>query len=87
MALLGSFIDSRTLASIESNGSTSFAHGLPAAPDFVIIQGVSSASGVSSNAMALPRYAADATNVSLFGVGLAAGPTRVTAVVAHSVIR
>jgi hypothetical protein len=87
MALLGSFIDVRTIASIDSNASASFAHGLPAAPDFVIIMGTSNASGVSSNAMALPRYAADATNVSLFGVGLASGPTKVSSVVAHSIIR
>lgn len=87
MALLGSFIDVRTIASIDSNASASFAHGLPAAPDFVIIMGTSNASGVSSNAMALPRYAVDATNVSMFGVGLAAGPTRVLSLVAHSIIR
>jgi len=87
MALLGSFIDVRTIASQASDATATYAHGLPAAPDFVIIHGTSSASGVSSNAMALPRYAADATNVSLFGVGLASGPLKVAAVVAHSIIR
>lgn len=87
MALLGSYIDSRTVASIASNGSASFAHGLPAAPDIVIIHGTSSASGASNAAMALPRYAADATNVSLFGTGLDGGPLKVTCIVAHSVIR
>lgn len=87
MALLGSFIDVRTLAPIASNGSASFAHGLPAAPDFVIIHGTSNATGASNAAMALPRYAADATNVSLFGTGLDGGPLKVVSIVAHSVIR
>ena len=40
MALLGSYIDSRTIASFASNASASFAHGLPAAPDFLIVAGV-----------------------------------------------
>lgn len=87
MALLGTFIDVRTIAALASDGSASFAHGLPAVPDFVIIHGTSNASGASNAAMALPRYAADATNVSLFNTGLAGGPLRVTSVVAHSVIR
>lgn len=86
MALLGSFIDNRTSASLASNASASFAHGLPAAPDFVIIQAIGSAT-IASGSGNLPRYSADATNVSIFGTGLATDSFRITSIVAHSVIR
>lgn len=85
MPLLGSYIDSRTVASFASNASASFAHGLPAAPDFVLCLGLgaaTTASGVS------PLFTADATNVSLFGAATNSSPLlRVVSVVAHSIIR
>lgn len=85
MALLGSFIDSRTIASFASNASASFAHGLPAAPDFVIPLGLGAATTASG---VMPLYTADATNVSLFGSGSQSAPLlRVISVVAHSIIR
>lgn len=85
MALLGSFIDSRTIASFASNASASFAHGLPAAPDFVIPLGLGAATTTSGIA---PLFTADATNVSLFGSGSQSSPLlRVISVVAHSIIR
>ena len=86
MALLGKFIDHRTIAAIASNGSASFAHALPAAPDFIIIAGFTSAT-VASGASALPSWVADATNVSLFGTGVGGNIIAVTSVVAHSIIR
>lgn len=86
MALLGSFIDSRTFASFASNASTSFAHGLSAAPDFVVYNGTGTATNASGTGR-LPIYNSDATNVSLFATGLAAPALRVVSVVAHSVIR
>jgi hypothetical protein len=84
MALLGSFIDVRTIASFASNASASFAHGLPAAPDFIIIAGAGAASTASGQ---LPLATSDATNVSLFATGAVAPLMRVTSVVAHSIIR
>ena len=86
MALLGSFIDSRTVAAIAANGSASFAHGLPATPDFVIVfANVSVASATNWFGWA-PTF--DATNVTLQNPGAAATPVgRVISVVAHSVIR
>ena len=36
MTRLGTFIDVTTLVSIVTNGTLTYAHGLPAAPDFVI---------------------------------------------------
>lgn len=85
MALLGSFIDSRTIASFASNASASFAHGLPAAPDFLVVAGVGAATTASGVA---PLWTADATNVSLFGSGGQSSPLlRVISVVAHSIIR
>ena len=87
MALLNTFIDSRTIGGLASNGTATFAHGLPAAPDFVIIQGIVTATGASNAAMALPRYSADATNVTLYATGLAGSDLRVVSIVAHSIIR
>jgi hypothetical protein len=85
MALLGSFIDSRTIASFASNTSASFAHGLPAAPDFLIIAGIGAATTASG---VVPLWTADATNVSLFGSATNSSPLiRVVSVVAHSIIR
>jgi len=86
MALLGKFIDQRTIAAIASNGSASFAHALPASPDFIVIQGFTSAT-VASGASALPSWSADATNVTLFGTGVGGNIISVTAIVAHSIIR
>ena len=84
MALLGSYIATNAVASIASNGSNSFAHGLPSTPDFVIPVG----SGAATTAGA-GNYmvTADATNVSLFANGVVVGATKVTSVVAHSIIR
>jgi len=85
MALLGSYIDSRTIASFASNASASFAHGLPAAPDFLIIAGIGAATTASG---VVPLWTADATNVSLFGSATNTVPAlRVVSVVAHSIIR
>jgi len=85
MALLGSYIDSRTIASFASNASASFAHGLPSAPDFVLVQGIGAASTASG---VQPLATADATNVSVFGAGSQSSPVlRIVSVVAHSVIR
>jgi hypothetical protein len=85
MVLLGAFIDSRTIASFASNASASFAHGLPAAPDFVLALGLGAATTAGGVA---PLFTADATNVSLFGSNSASAPLlRVISVVAHSIIR
>lgn len=84
MALLGSFIDSRTIASFASNGSASFAHGLPAAPDFLIIAGNQAA---TTSLGIIPTWTADATNVSLFGSAQQTPVLKVISVVAHSIIR
>lgn len=86
MALLGSFIDVRTIDTLASNGSVSFAHGLPSSPDFVIVQPVGAAT-VASNAAGNQLVSSDATNVTVYAGGLATPVSRVIAVVAHSVIR
>ena len=85
MALLGTYIDSRTIASFASNATPSFAHCLPSAPDFVLIQGIQAATTASG---VVPNYSANATNVSLFGSATNSSPDlRVVSVVAHSIIR
>ncbi len=81
MALLGSFIDVRTIAALASNGSVSFAHGLPAAPDFVIVV------GTETSAQGDWSVVFDATNVTVSAKGVACPIGRVLSLVAHSVIR
>lgn len=86
MALLGSFIDVRTIAGIANNASASFAHGLPDTPDFIIPIGAATAA--SSNTVAYINVLFDATNVTLQNSGGVTSPVlRVTSIVAHSVIR
>lgn len=85
MALLGTYIDMRTIASFASNASASFAHGLPAAPDMLVINGVGAATTASG---VVPLWTADATNVSLFGSATNSVPLiRVHSIVIHSLIR
>jgi hypothetical protein len=86
MALLGAYIDSRTSTAITSGNSASYAHGLPANPDIVLV--VPSASLASTtnwwNAFGL----SDATNVTMYNAGAANTPTvRAVAIVFHSMIR
>ena len=85
MGLLGSYVDSRTVASFASNASASFAHGLPAAPDLLIIAGVGAATTASG---VVPLWTADATNVSLFGSATNSVPLiKVVSMVLHSLVR
>lgn len=86
MALLGSFIDVRTIAGLAANATTTFAHGAPASPDFVFAVGsVTTASSVSAYMI---NALWDATNVTVQNAGEGASPAlRVVSVVAHSVIR
>lgn len=85
MALLGSFIDVRTIASIASNGSASFAHGLPASPDFVFVQATET--GSATTASGDWAIAFDATNVSISAKHAATAVARVVSMVGHSIIR
>lgn len=85
MALLGSFIDSRTLAAIAAAGSSSFAHGLPAAPDLVHVYENTTTNSTGSVKIAIKS---DATNVSLYNHGAVDSATlRAVSIVAHSVVR
>jgi hypothetical protein len=86
MALLGTLIDSRTLAAINTNASASFAHGLPAAPDEVNIMQISSA----ASATGVPYFdiLVDATNVSIYNQGPANSVAlRVISKYHHSLVR
>ncbi len=85
MALLGAFIDSRTITSALSTVINTFNHGLPAVPDFVIIQGIGVAALTAPNTV--PLWAADATKVTLAGSGTISPNISVVSVVAHSLIR
>ena len=85
MALLGSFIDTRTITSALSTVVNTFNHGLPGTPDFVIVQGFGAAA--LAGVVAIPTWAADATRVSLAGGGAVSPNIHVTAIIAHSIIR
>lgn len=86
MSLLGSYIDVRTIAGIAAQGTGTFAHGLPSAPDFVLAQGAATAASNVSAHMINTLF--DATNVTLQNSGEGASPDlRVVSVVAHSIIR
>lgn len=86
MSLLASYIDSRTVAGIAANATVSFAHGLPASPDFVFAVGaVTTASSVSAYMI---NALWDATNATLQNAGEGPSPAlRVISVVVHSMIR
>ena len=86
MALLGALIDQRTNVSIDSNANTSFAHGLPAAPDLVFVrETASSASSVSAITF---EAIFNATNVTIYNSGQRASTNfQVTSVVFHSMLR
>lgn len=90
MALLGTFVDSRTLATIATSGSATFAHGISGGPDFVIIQPEGTAVA-SSASIPHPLAQFDATNVTVYNAGQAnvGGVTayRVISIKAHSIIR
>ncbi|MFH1398961.1 MAG: hypothetical protein ABIG95_02525 [Candidatus Woesearchaeota archaeon] len=86
MALLGAFIDERTLVSVTSNSSASFAHGLPASPDWVHIRETTSSASSVSAVEITPLW--DATNVSLYNAGERNSTVvEVQSVVYHSLIR
>jgi len=86
MALLGTYIDVRTLASLAAEGTVSFAHGLPAIPDMVFATPAASRSSNVSAWNLCPSF--DATNVTIQNGGEGASPSiKVMSLVAHSVIR
>lgn len=85
MALLGSYIDSRTLAALASGGSSSYAHGLPAAPDLVVVQ-ENTTTDSTSNIKLVP--VSDATNVTVWNHGqIDTATLRAVAIRFHSVVR
>ena len=86
MALLGSYIDSRTNVGLTTDASLTFAHGLPAAPDFSFIQYITTLATLS-NTFNL-SVLTDGTNVTVDNSGITTSPSfRVVSVVAHSIIR
>lgn len=94
MALLDTLIDSRTLAAIASSGSSTFAHSLGGAPDFVLFEATTGAVGTGAQSMssnggpAVLAYAADATNVTVFNIGSQnSDVVRAISFRAHSIIR
>ncbi len=85
MALLGTFIDSRTLAAIAAAGSASYAHGLTAAPDMVQVQENTTTNSTTAIKLAV-KY--DATNVSIYNHGEGASATlKAIAICFHSLVR
>lgn len=85
MALLGTFIDSRTFAGLTTTQTTSFAHGLGAAPNFILLQQIATA---ATNGVGGLQATFDATNVTVGNSAGATGPDfRVVSMRAQSIIR
>lgn len=85
MALLGSYIDSRTIAALTSGASASFAHGLPAAPDLVVVHENTTTNSTTGIKLA---WKSDGTNVSVYNHGTAAtGTINVVSIRFHTIVR
>lgn len=85
MALLGTFVDSRTLAAIAAAGSSSYAHGLPANPDLVVVHENTTTNTTSHIKLAVKH---DATNVSIYNHGKNNSATlNAVAIYFHSAVR
>lgn len=85
MALLGTYIDSRTLAALTSGASASFAHGLPAAPDLVFVHENTTTDSTADVKLA---WKSDGTNVSIYNHGAVATATlNAAAVYFHTIVR
>lgn len=85
MALLETFVDSRTNAAIAAAGSASFAHGLPANPDLVYVHENTTTNTTSHIKLAVKH---DATNVSIYNHGKNNSATlQVVSIVFHSLVR
>lgn len=86
MALLGTYIESRTIAGLTSAESTSYAHGLGASPDFAIVQFIQTLA--TSNTVAMISVEHNATNVTVRNNGNVTSPNlRIVVIQAHSIIR
>lgn len=86
MALIGTYIETRTLAGLTSGQSTSYAHGLPSAIDFSIVTFISTLA--TSNTVAMISIQVDATNVTVRNNGNVTSPSmRIVNFMANSVIR
>lgn len=86
MALLSHYIDSRTNAGLTTDDSLTFAHGLPADPDFCGIQYITNITTTTNNHN-LAAYS-DATNVTVINNGNTTSPNfRVVSQVFHSLVR
>lgn len=87
MAILSHYIDSRTNAGLTTDNSLTFAHGLPADPDWINIQYITNIATSTNAAGPLAAYS-DATNVTVINNGNTTSPDfKVVSVVAHSLIR
>lgn len=86
MALLGTYTDYRTIAGLTNGQSTSFAHGVGADPNAVIINFI--ATVATSNTVAMLSALHDATNITVRNNGTVTSPDfEVTTVRFHSIIR
>ena len=86
MALLSHYIDSRTSAGLTTDDSLTFAHGLPAEPDFCDIQYITNI--VTAAEKFQLACLTDATNVTVINNGNTTSPDyRVMSIVFHSIMR
>lgn len=85
MALVGTHIESRTIAGLTSGESTSYAHAMGVNPDYAIIQYIQTLA--TSNTIALISVQHDASNVTVRNNGNVTSPNiRVVAVRIHALL-
>lgn len=86
MALLGTYIDQRTVAAPAGAASGSFAHGIALTPDFCGVIFATSAASIASPAPLAATY--DGTNVTYSNLGNSTQPVpTITTVRFHTIIR
>ncbi len=84
MALLGAFVDSRTLAGLTTGDNITYAHGLPATPDLVHVHENTTTNNTSCLKLAVAQ---DATNVTIYNHAEATSATlEAVAIVFHTVV-
>lgn len=86
MALLRNYIDQRTIISLAADGTASYAHGLPSAPDSVSFRIINQVTATAAEHTL--RGVVNATNVTVYNNGAgASGDFEVTAIAFHSMIQ
>lgn len=88
MALMRVQIDKRTIAGLASGGTATYAHGLGAAPDAVLIRFIATLAAAGATQWIGIAVPVNATNITLQNCGsIASGDMEVCAIRFHTIIQ